>query len=155
MKTKDTLLSYAIALAASEFRDRHDKSDQPYILHCLHVMYKMPADDAELRIIAVLHDLIEDTDITIEDLSELGYSGRVCTALALLTHDPKMPYDDYIKLIATNEDAIRVKLADLDHNSRVTRLKGLTEKDHKRLEKYCKAFVYLSRALILTSVLDS
>lgn len=147
MKTKATQLAYAIALNATKFQDREDKSGQPYILHTLHVMYKMPATDTELRIIAVCHDLIEDTDVTIDDLRELGFSERVLTALVLLTHIPGVPYDEYIKLIATNEDAIRVKLADLDHNSRVTRLKGLTERDHKRLEKYCKAFVYLSNAL--------
>lgn len=137
-------LAYAIALASDKFKDRNDKSEQPYILHCLHVMYKMPADDIELRIIAVLHDLIEDTDVTIADLRALGYSERVLSALILLTHKHSVSYDEYIKLIATNDDARRVKLADLDHNSRVTRLKGLRKKDHDRLEKYCMAFEYLS-----------
>lgn len=142
--TTKTLLAHAIALASDKFKDKYDKSGQPYILHCLHVMYKMPADDPELRIIAVLHDLIEDTDVTIADLRELGYSDRVLVALTLLTHDLAVPYDDYIKDIARHDDARRVKLADLDHNSRVTRLKGLRKKDHDRLEKYCRAFVYLS-----------
>jgi (p)ppGpp synthase/HD superfamily hydrolase len=155
MKNLHTLFSYAIALNAEKFKDKHDRAGNPYILHCLHVMYKMPATDVLLRIIAVCHDLIEDTDVTIDDLRELGYPERVLTALTLLTHDPAMPYDEYIKLIATNKDAIRVKLADLDHNSRATRLKGLREKDHERIAKYHRAFVYLSNALANMQVLDA
>lgn len=140
-----TNLSKAIALASKLFECTLDKSGKPYILHCLRVMNNVNQKDEELMQIAVLHDVTEDTDYTIEDLAKIGFSSRVLSALTLLHHDKdKQDYDSYIKGISTNKDATIVKLADLKDNSDITRLKGLRKKDFDRLEKYHKAFVYLT-----------
>lgn len=138
-------LSKAIALASRLFENKLDKSGKPYILHCLRVMNNVDQKDEELMQIAVLHDVVEDTDCTIDDLAEMGFSLRVRTALSLLTHDKEQQdYESYIKGVSTNKDATEVKLSDLKDNSNITRLKGLRKKDFDRLEKYHKAFVYLS-----------
>lgn len=138
-------LALAIYIASEEFKDTLDKSGQPYILHCLRVMNSVNQKDPELMQIAVLHDLIEDTNYEIVDLGTLGFSHRVLCALSLLTHDKKVSsYEDYIKALVHNKDAVEVKLADLKDNSNITRLKGLRKKDFDRLEKYHKAFVYLN-----------
>ncbi len=139
-------LSKAIALASRLFENILDKSGKPYILHCLRVMSDVDQKDEELMQIAVLHDVVEDIeDFTIEMLVQMGFSQRVTSALTLLTHNKEeQDYDSYIKGIATNKDAVAVKLSDLKDNSNITRLKGLRKKDFDRLEKYHKAFVYLS-----------
>lgn len=137
-------LSKAIALTSEVFKTTTDKSGAPYILHCLNVMNAMDRNDYELMMIAVMHDVIEDTDITVEDLMNEGYSTRVINGLISLTHIRWEPYDDYIKRVSENEDAIKVKLADLRHNSDIHRMKGLREKDFKRLEKYHRAYAFLS-----------
>lgn len=138
-------LDKAISIASQAFVGVFDKADRPYILHCLHVMHMVEngGGDDEQMIIAVLHDLIEDTAWTAEQLLEKGFSIRVVTALGCLTHLDKEPYDDYIRRVATNHDARMVKLADLRHNSDITRLKGLREKDFRRMEKYQRAYEYL------------
>jgi (p)ppGpp synthase/HD superfamily hydrolase len=138
------MLAKAIALAANVFENKTDKSGQPYILHCLRVMNGVDQNDSELMQIAILHDVVEDTDITLQYLSSTGFSTRVIVALNLLTHKETDTYEDYIKGIATNKDAVAVKLSDLKDNSNITRLKGLRKKDFDRIEKYHKAFVYLS-----------
>lgn len=138
-------LATAIALAAKGFEFKTDKSGEPYILHCLRVMNNLHTNDKELQTIAVLHDCVEDGVCTIEDLVKLKFSQRVIYAIILLTHDKKDSYDDYIKKLATDSDARLVKLADLKDNSDITRLKGLTKKDFDRMEKYHKAYIYLSK----------
>jgi len=138
-------LGKAISLAASLFEKITDKSGEPYILHCLRVMNAVDKNDPELQVIAVLHDVLEDCEeINFQQLKEMGFSHRVVRALILLDHDPKIPYDDYIHTLAHNLDAVAVKKADLIDNSNITRLKGLRKKDFDRLEKYHRAFVYLS-----------
>lgn len=140
------MLGKAIAIASEAFKDTKDKGGQPYILHCLRVMDNLHTNDEELKIIAVLHDVLEDCkEFTLRELQDLGYSLRVLKALDLLTHDPNVLYDDYIKAISFNVDATKVKLADLKDNSDITRLKGLTKKDFDRMEKYHRSFVYLSK----------
>lgn len=138
------LLAKAIAIVSVAFEKKLDKGGNPYTLHCLNVMNQMPHTDYELMSIAVLHDLVEDTYWTLQMLREEGFSERVVNAVACLTHDPNVSYDDYIKIISTNQDARLVKLADLRHNSDVTRLKGLKKSDMERLEKYCRSYTYLS-----------
>jgi len=137
------MLSKAIRIAAEAFEGKYDKGGKPYILHCLHVMSQMPEDDEELRCIAVLHDLIEDTNWTISRLIEQEFSDRVVTGILDLTHEDDVSYDTYLKRLALNKDAVKVKLADLRHNSDITRLKGLRKKDFDRLEKYHRAYEYL------------
>ena len=138
-------LSKAIAIAANGFVNKTDKAGEPYIMHCIRVMHRLYTEDKELQIIAILHDCIEDGVCTYEDLIREKFSQRVMYALGLLTHDKKMPYQDYIKKMVTNEDARLVKLSDLKDNSDITRLKGLSKKDFDRMEKYHIAYTYLSK----------
>lgn len=138
-------LGEMIALVSKAFENKTDKAGKPYILHCLRVMNNLHSDDEELNMIAIGHDLIEDTDMSIWDLKMKGFSKRVCDGIDYLTHLEGINYDDYIKRIAFNPDAVKVKLADLKDNSDITRLKGLSKKDFDRIERYHRSFVYLSK----------
>lgn len=142
------MLTVAIALAAKVFEGKRDKSGKPYILHPLHVMNSLNTDDEELQIIAILHDVPEDCDEGIEPMLEIlrdmGFSLRVLIAVDLLSHRSGVDYMEYIKGIAFNEDAKAVKKADLEHNSNITRLKGVRQKDFARMQKYNTAYVYLT-----------
>lgn len=142
---KDEQLARAIMIAANAHFGQYDKGGKPYILHPLHLMNEL-LYDKELAAIAVLHDVTEDSDVTLEDLKIEGFSNRVIAALRLLDHDKKDTYEDYIEKIAKNIDAITVKRKDLEHNSRITRLKGIEQKDFRRIEKYSKAFLFLGCA---------
>ena len=137
------MLGKAIALTSDKFVDVTDKGGKPYILHCLHVMNKVRHLGLEVMQIAVMHDLVEDTDVTLNDLKGMGFSDRVINGVAAMTHEKGVPYMDYIKKSAANPDARAVKMADLKHNSDLTRLKGHSQKDFDRLAKYALAFQYL------------
>ncbi len=139
-------LALAISIAAKAFENKADKSGKPYFLHCLRVMNNVNQNDEDLMIAAVLHDIVEDCsdEWSFSKLSALGFSDRVMGILYLVTHIKETPYDEYIKAIAVNEDATKIKLADLKDNSDITRLKGLRKKDFDRLEKYHRAWIYLS-----------
>lgn len=138
------MLSKAISITAAAFENKKDKGGKPYILHCLRVMNDVDQSDEELMCIAVMHDLKEDCpEIWCRVMAQ--FSERIKRAIDILTHDKNIPYDDYIKGIALNENARTVKLADLKDNSNITRLKGLRKKDFDRMEKYHRAFIYLSK----------
>lgn len=142
------MLAKAIAIASEVFKNTKDKGGKPYILHCLRVMNGIDPNDEELMTIAVLHDVAEDfPDVyPISRFFTDGFSTRVTTALALLCHNKeKASYDEYIHAIVHNEDARRVKLADLQDNTNITRLKGIGKKDLDRMEKYHRAYLYLVR----------
>lgn len=138
------MLGKAIALAAKAHEDQTDRGGHAYILHPLRMMMRLRTSDEELMAIAVLHDVIEDTDLMIGMLSSLGYSDRVVAGVDALTRKDGESYDHFIKRCATNPDAKLVKREDLRDNSDITRLKGLRQKDFERLEKYSRAFIYLS-----------
>ena len=142
---KQKQLALAIQTAAHYHAGQFDKGGKPYILHPLHLMNQL-LFDTQLATIAVLHDVVEDSNITILDLMTIGMSGRVISALKLLTHNKNQSYEDYIEGICGNFDAIRVKRKDLEHNTAITRLKGIGPKDIARMEKYHKAFVRLTEA---------
>lgn len=135
-----TLLANAIALASEKHKGQFDKGGMPYILHPLKVMHYLKSDDLELMAVAVLHDVVEDTDVTFEDLKNLGMSDRVIAAVRVLTKMPGQTAEEYLAGIKANPDAIKVKLADLRHNMDARRLKGVTEKDRARLDKYAKMY---------------
>ena len=143
---KQILLGKAIEIATKAHSGQYDKGGKPYILHPLRLMTQL-LFDTELAMIAVMHDVVEDGDYTLEDLRNEGFSERVLAALALLTHDSK---DDYLKVyiprIAGNYDSLRVKRKDLKDNSDITRLKGIRPKDIARVEKYFIAYTYLGDA---------
>ena len=135
-------LAHAIEVATEAHHGQFDKGGKPYILHPLHLMSQLMFD-IELATIAVLHDVVEDSEWTIDLLTYNGFSDRVTTALELLTHDPDDSYEQYIDRISYSKDALRVKRKDLEHNSDITRLKGIKEKDLERMAKYHKAFIFL------------
>lgn len=140
-------LSVAIALAAQKFQNHNDKGGTPYILHCLHVMRTIQSRDESVKIAAILHDVVEDnkvTGMTMEDVAAYGFSNKAMMLLKMLTHDKKtVDYNEYIHHIALNKDAADIKIADLKHNSDLTRLKGTSEKDFHRAQKYQESYTYL------------
>lgn len=136
-------LATAINIASNAHLGQFDKGGNPYILHPLWVMHKVRHLGEKYMIVAVLHDVPEDTEITIENLKELGFNFEIIEALKLLTHDSSVPYMEYIEKLALNDIARKVKLRDLEHNSKITRLKGLRDKDFERLKKYQIAYNYL------------
>lgn len=137
-------LEKAIAIALKAHEGILDKSGKPYILHPLRLMMQMESEEA--RITAVLHDVVEDSTITLTDLAESGFSSEIIDALALLTHDKDaIPYEDYIEGIRSNPLARQVKLADLEHNMDTRRLQApLSERDLDRLQRYRLAWDVLS-----------
>jgi len=137
------MLDKAIAIAATAFTNVFDKGGTPYIMHCLHVMYKVRHLGVEAMIAAVLHDLIEDTTWTAEKLIETGFNPHTVNIIVLLTHRKGESYDDYIMRISVSPIARAIKMADLRHNSDAHRLKGLRPKDHDRITKYHKAYAFL------------
>ena len=142
-----SMLGKAIAIVAEAFKNKTDKAGEPYILHCLTVMNDLHSDDDELNCQAVMHDLFEDCSEqwNVAKLLAEGFSNRVVMGVFHLTHDKTISYEDYIKTISGYPDAVKIKLSDLRHNSNITRLKGLTKKDFDRMEKYHKAYTYLSK----------
>lgn len=143
MKPKYKRLDLAISIVAEAFEGKFDRGGQPYILHCLWVMNKVSHLGEDYMIAAVCHDLVEDTDITVADLYEFGFRPEVVVAIDFLTHRDTDTYQNYIRKISRNPIAKEVKLRDLEHNSKITRLKGLREKDFIRLEKYHAAYLFL------------
>ncbi len=137
-------LNKMLVLVTTEFDGIYDKGGVPYVLHCLKVMHYLKSDDEELQQIALGHDLIEDRKhVTYALLREMGFSERVIAGICAMTKVPGETNDEYMTRIKANPDAIRVKLADLRHNSDIRRLKGVTEKDIKRIEKYHKMYLEL------------
>lgn len=139
---KNKLLAKAIKIVAEEFENSYDKGGQPYVLHCLWVMNKVRHLGWEYMIVAVLHDLIEDTDWTYQMLKDKGFPEKIIQSLKLLDFR-NVDYIKQIKKVKKDKIAREVKMRDIEHNSKVTRLKGIKEKDIKRLEKYSKAYLIL------------
>lgn len=144
---KGEALSKMLLLVAQKFDGHYDKSGQPYILHLLKVMHYCKTDDEELQCICLGHDVIEDTPTTYAELEELGFTPRVITGIRNMTKVPGETEDDYLNRLMSAKDSIRVKLADLRHNSDIRRLKGLSEKDFKRMTKYHRMFLILTERL--------
>lgn len=137
-----TLTKKALRLCFDAHKEQTDKTGMPYVFHPFHLAEQMT--DEISTVCALLHDVVEDTDYTLEDLSNMGYPSEVIDVLRLLTHDPEVPYFDYVKVISVNPIAKQVKLADLAHNSDVDRLDEIDDKAVVRTEKYKKAIALLS-----------
>ena len=131
----------ALELAVEKHKNQTDKAGNPYILHPLHVMENV--NSKEGKIVAILHDIIEDTDITEDYLLKIGLSKRIVDAVVALTRSEDMDYQEYIKNLSSNPLAKEVKLADLEHNMDLKRLPTLEEKDLERNRKYQIAYHYL------------
>lgn len=137
----DRLLDLAIAVATDAHKGQYDKGGKPYILHPTAVAESL--DDTEQKIIAYLHDVCEDTPLTIDDLSKMGFTASILHSIQLLTKERNMPYEEYLKRIKTNKNATEVKKADLTHNMDISRIPNPTDKDFARVEKYKKALSFL------------
>lgn len=130
-------LSDMLHLATKAHNGQFDKAGKPYILHPLKVMHYLKTDDEELMVIALGHDLVEDTFITPGDLMltyDMGY--RITTAIIALTKKEGQSYEEYKEQVFGNVDAMRVKMADLRHNMDIRRLKGITPEDIERTVRY-------------------
>jgi (p)ppGpp synthase/HD superfamily hydrolase len=130
-------LERAICIAADGHRGQVDKAGAPYILHVLRVMMAMPAN--EERIVAVLHDLLEDTTWTTDDLRREGFSESIVEAIDSLTRREGEDYDAFIARVATNPISRQVKLADLADNADISRFPAPTPQDYARKMKYERA----------------
>lgn len=139
------LLNKAIALAAKAHSGQVDKGGHPYILHPLRVMLNCESEQA--RICAVLHDVIEDTPITLKDLKEDGFTDDILVALDCLTRRKDESYDDFIGRVVQNEIACQVKLADLNDNMDLSRIPNSSKTDEKRIQKYQLAKDRILKAL--------
>lgn len=131
----------ALELAVEKHKNQTDKAGNPYILHPLHVMENV--NSKEGKIVAILHDIIEDTDVTEDYLLKIGLSKRIVDAVIALTRSEDIDYQEYIKNLGSNPLAKEVKLADLEHNMDLKRLPTLEEKDLERNRKYQIAYHYL------------
>ena len=131
----------AIRLMFDLHKEQTDKSGLPYVFHPWHVAESM--DDEITATVALLHDAVEDTDLTLGGVREAGFPEEVVAALGCMTHDDSVDYMDYVRALAPNAVARKVKLADLRHNADITRLDAPTEKDLARREKYLKAIELL------------
>ena len=130
----EKLLALAIMIATKAHDGQFDKAGKPYILHHLAVMAQM--DTLESKIVAVLHDAIEDSDLKITDLVQQGFPDFIIKAIAAITKLVGEPYEDYILRVKSNPIAYKVKIADVTHNMDLSRIANPTEKDFQRLEKY-------------------
>ncbi|MBQ7102918.1 MAG: HD domain-containing protein [Anaerotignum sp.] len=139
------MLEKAMKLAEKAHRGQVDKGGHPYILHPKRVMEICETE--EEKITALLHDVMEDTAYTQEDLRKEGFSEEILTALICLTHREGEGYMEYIERICQNPLAVRVKYADLRDNMDLSRIPHPTEKDAARLEKYKKAKVRIEEAM--------
>lgn len=127
-------LERAIAIAAAAHAGQLDKGGAPYILHPLKVMLRMTT--LEEHIVAVLHDVVEDCDISLDDLRKEGFSEEVLTAIQSVTKVPGESYEDFVERAAQNPIGRVVKLADLEENSDLSRIASPSWEDLERIEKY-------------------
>ena len=136
------LTKKALKISFNAHKNQVDKSGMPYVYHPFYLAEQM--DDEYSTCVALLHDVVEDTNISIDDLKSEGFPIEVINAIELMTHDDSVPYLDYVKTIKTNPIASKVKLADLKHNSDLSRLDVADNKALERVEKYKKAINILT-----------
>ena len=139
-----SLLERAILLAVQAHRGQVDRSGAPYILHPLRVMLRVETENE--RIAAVLHDVVEDTDWTLDGLRAEGFPEEVVQAVDCLTRREGESYDDRVARAAANPIARRVKLADLEDNMDARRLARWSEEDAARFERYHRAWRFITGA---------
>ena len=136
------LTTKAMKLCFEAHKDQKDRTGLPYVFHPFHLAEQMK--DEYSTAAALLHDVVEDTDTTFEDLQKEGIPEKVIEALRLLTHSPEVPYMEYVAKTASDPIAAAVKLADLNHNSDMSRLDNITDKDIQRHKKYLDAVSLLN-----------
>jgi (p)ppGpp synthase/HD superfamily hydrolase len=131
-------LERALQIAVQAHAGQKDKSGAAYIFPPIRVM--MRCTSTEAQIVGLLHDVVEDTSVTFEELEGEGFSNTVMEALRLLTHDPQVPYEDYIERVKTHPVATEAKLADLEDNMDIRRLQEVDEKAVARFKRYLAAY---------------
>lgn len=152
---KGEMLSNAIHLATNGHFGQFDKGGNPYILHPLTVAHKLKTDDEELMCIAILHDYIEDVKgATYAGLRDAGMSTRVIAGVRGMTKQPGQTYEEYKEIIFSSLDLMLVKREDLRTNSDLRRLKGVTEKDLQRNNKYQMFYYEIDQKLKELKKLD-
>ena len=127
------LTKKALRISFNAHKNQLDKSGMPYVYHPFHVAEQMK--DEYSTCVALLHDVVEDTDITLDELKSNGFPDEVIEALSLMTHSDDVPYLDYIRALKDNPLARKVKMADLAHNSDLSRLDVVDEKAVERVTK--------------------
>lgn len=134
MKDKE-LLSKAISIAIRAHSGFYDKGGNPYILHPLYVMSKCKTNDE--KIVGILHDVVEDTDVSIDDLRGFGFSDDIIAAIDAITRRDNEMYSLYISRVMSNDLATIVKIYDLEHNMDTSRLgREITDSDRSLLKRY-------------------
>lgn len=141
---KMATLEDAISIAALAHRGQKDKAGASYLLHPLRMMLRMKSEAAMMA--AVLHDVVEDTDWTLEQLREQGFPDEVIGAVECLTHRDGESYDEFIGRVQENQIAQQVKIADLEDNMNIQRIGQIGPNDLERLEKYHRAWRMLTKA---------
>lgn len=134
-------LEDAIRLAVEAHYGQRDRNGQPYILHPLRMMFRLETDTE--RIVGVLHDVIEDTSYTEDDLRQTGYSEEILQALNCVTRREGEPYEEFVLRARANPIGRRVKLADTEDNMDLRRMDEITPQDMERLARYRKAWAVL------------
>lgn len=138
-----SIIEKAISIALEAHKGQVDKAGNAYILHPLRVMFRMDTDDE--MIVAILHDVIEDTNITFDYLKDQGFSKTVLASIEALSRRREESYSDFIRRVGSHPIAIKVKQADLIDNMNLSRIKKITEKDFMRMRKYSEALTILRR----------
>lgn len=136
------MIDIALAIAKKAHAGQVDKAGIDYIQHPLYVASQVKTEQE--KVVALLHDVIEDSDVTVDDLLVSGLSNEVVTAVQILTKKKGQSYQEYLEKVKSNNLARVVKLADLKHNSDLSRLKSVTDTDYERVKKYKNAINYLS-----------
>ena len=136
------MIDIALAIAKKAHAGQVDKAGVDYIQHPLYVASQVKTEQE--KAVALLHDVLEDSDITAADLLAYGLSNEVVTAVQTLTKKKGQSYQDYLEKVKSNNLARVVKLADLKHNSDLSRLKTVSNTDYQRVKKYKNAIRYLS-----------
>jgi|SRR6266850_65298 len=139
--TEFELLEKAVGIAVTAHRGQKDKYGAPYILHVLRLTARV--ETVKEKIVAVLHDVVEDTDWTFERLGAEGFSEELIQAIDALTKREGEDYEDFVKRSASNPLACQVKIADLEDNMDVRRMENVSEQEVKRLRKYLKAWKHI------------
>ncbi len=128
----------ALQIAIDAHRNQKDRYGQPYILHVMRVMLRGKNDNE--KIVGLLHDVVEDTPLTFEDLRQEGFAEHIIEAVQCLTRPETESYEAFIQRIKANRLAIHVKLNDLEDNMDMRRVPQVTENDIPRINKYLKAY---------------
>lgn len=139
------MLSKAILIAEKAHQGQVDKGGRPYIEHPLYVSKQLVTE--EEKVVAILHDVCEDSDITLQDLKESGFPLSILSAVDAITKRDCEDYSGYLERLGENKLAVKVKLADMMHNSDISRIPTPSEKDRQRIEKYKQKIAFLQENL--------